>query len=84
MKKMKKIMFNEDKRCNHCSGFLMSTTGFPPAIVLPIKDDVIKVRLHEYDEDNNDIWSDIKDIRINFCPYCGCQLRETVDWSLCD
>lgn len=25
-----------------------------------------------------------KDIPINFCPFCGCQLREKVDWSLCD
>lgn len=81
---MTKKMFNQDKRCLMCDGTLVSTTGFAPSIILPIKNDVIKIRSHEYDENGKDVYFDIKDIRINFCPFCGCQLRKEIDWSLCD
>ena len=81
-KKNKK--FNKDKRCLHCNGTLIATTGFVPAITFPITNDVMKVREHDYDENGKDVFYDIKDIPINFCPFCGCQLREKVDWSLCD
>lgn len=80
---MKKV-FNENKRCLHCSGTLVASTGFSPSIILPIKNDVIKVRLHDYDAKGKDIIFDITDIEINFCPFCGCQLRKKVDWDLCD
>ena len=76
--------FNNDKRCLHCNGTLISTTGFAPAIIFPIKNDVMKVIEHNYDENGKDVFYDIKEIKINFCPFCGCQLRKEVDLSLCD
>lgn len=80
----KKETFNKDKRCAMCDGTLITTTGFPPAITLPIKNDIMKIRTHEEDENGCDTWCDIKDIPINFCPFCGCQLRKEIDWNLCD
>ena len=79
-----KKMFNEHKRCLHCSGILIATTGFPPSVLLLMQNDIMKIRIHDYNKNGEDVFYDIKDIEINFCPFCGCQLRRKVDWNLCD
>lgn len=84
----KKKMYNEKKRCYHCGGTLASVSGFGDHISLPIMDDKIIIRyvywVNTPDGKGENQWEDLEKIDINFCPYCGCQLRKKVDWSLCD
>ena len=88
---VKSDMYNKDKRCYHCDGTLASVSGFGDSISLPIRNDKLIIR-YKYWTQTSDApdgeerlqMEDLKAISINFCPYCGCQLRKKVDWSLCD
>lgn len=85
----KENLYNKNKRCYHCGGTLASvSSGFGDHISLPIRDDKLIIRyvywVNTPDGKGETQWEDIGKIDINFCPYCGCQLRKKVDWSLCD
>ena len=84
----KKKMYNEKKRCLNCNGTLSSTSNFGDHISLPIKNDKLIIRYVYYvaipDGKTEPQMEDLREIDINFCPYCGCQLRKKVDWNLCD
>lgn len=85
----KKNMYNKNKRCYHCDGTLASVSScFGDHISLPIRGDKLIIRyvywVNTPDGKGENQWEDLGKIDINFCPYCGCQLRKKVDWSLCD
>ncbi len=78
---MKKEKFNKDKRCNMCNGISGESIGgfsFPLDIFI-LNDKFVYLWEDEKDEENI-----IDKKKINFCPYCGCQLRKNIDWKLCD
>lgn len=82
-----KRLFNENKRCPNCKGILGESIGqrLTSPLVSHIEKDKIVYKWREVDEKTKKLKTEIvKRVNINFCPYCGCQLRKKVDWNLCD
>lgn len=75
--------------CNNCNGILGESIG--QGLTSPLRSHIDKDEckiIYEWVELNKKTQKVekeiIKKVNINFCPYCGRQLRKEVDWDLCD
>lgn len=80
-----KKMYNEEDRCLMCGGSSGNIIGgLGSSLRMEIQDDTLRFRIEEETDAHEYILNEFYRLPINFCPYCGRQLRKEINWSLCD